>query len=214
MSEDWRERMAPMLAEVDALDDEVPVYVMDREVLEHVAGFHVHRGALASMHRPALPTIAEVLAGARRVVILEDIVNHTNVGAIFRSVAALGADAVLITPQCADPLYRRSVRVSMGAVFDVPWTRIPQWPAGLDELRAAGFELAALALTEDSVELDAFAQRAPERLALVMGAEGDGLSAAAVTAADHVVRIPMRAGIDSLNVAAAAAVAMWALRGI
>lgn len=212
MSEDWLERMAPMIAEVDALEQDAPLYVMDREVLSEVAGFHVHRGALASMQRPALPTVADVIANARRIVILEDIVNHTNVGAIFRSVAAIGADAVLITPQCADPLYRRSVRVSMGAVLDVPWTRLAQWPADLELLRESGFSLAALALSENSITMDDLTAAPPERLALVLGAEGDGIGAATLAAVDAVVRIPMAGGIDSLNVAAAAAVAMWALR--
>jgi tRNA G18 (ribose-2'-O)-methylase SpoU len=149
---------------------------------------------------------------ARRIVILEDIVDHTNVGAIFRSVAALGADAVLVTPRCADPLYRRSVRVSMGTVFQVPWTRVDEWPAGLGALREAGFTVAALALSDGSLTLDDFAVNAPERVALILGTEGDGLTHAAQRAADVVVRIPMAGGVDSLNVAAASAVALWALR--
>lgn len=214
MSEDWRERMASLIDDVLARDPATPVFVTDREVLEQIAGFHVHRGALASMHRPPLPTVAEVLAangGARRVVVLESVVDHTNVGAIFRSVAAIGADAVLITPQCADPFYRRSVRVSMGAVFNVPWTRIANWPDGLDELRAQGFVVAALALADNAVDLDEFTRHTPERVCLVLGSEGDGLSRRAIDAADVVVRIPMQGGIDSLNVAAASAVALWAV---
>ena len=188
------------------------VLLADRQVLESVTGFHVHRGALAAMHRPPLRSIAQVVEGARRIVILEDIVDHTNVGAIFRSVAALGADAVLVTPRCADPLYRRSVRVSMGAVFHVPWTRIDPWPQSVTVLRDAGVAIAALALRDDAVNLDELASAPPRRLALVLGAEGDGLSASALEAADLCVRIPMEAGIDSLNVAAASAVALWALR--
>ena len=144
--------------------------------------------------------------------ILEDIVDHTNVGAIFRSVAGLGADAVLITPRCADPLYRRSVRVSMGTVLQVPWTRLPEWDEAAPLLHEAGFHLAALALSDDAVSLDRFAAAPPERLALVLGTEGDGLSAQALAAADTVVTIPMLHGVDSLNVASASAVALWALR--
>ena len=147
-----------------------------------------------------------------RVVVLEDIVDHTNVGAIFRSVAALGAHAVLVSPRCADPLYRRSVRVSMGTVFLVPWTRMPDWQGGLEDLRSNGFVIAALGLGDDSVDLDTFATSAPARLALVLGTEGDGLSPAALESAGVRVRIPMEGGVDSLNVAAASAVALWALR--
>lgn len=210
--------MAPRwLAELgDVVDraarDGTPVYVGEPEVIERLTGFHLHRGALAAMHRPVLPTLDEVLAGARRVVVLEDVVDHTNVGAAFRSAAALGADAVLVTPRCADPLYRRSVRVSMGTVFQVPWTRVDPWPAGVGAIRAAGFVVAALALTDEAVPLDVLATRATQRLALVLGTEGDGLRRHTVAAADLAVRIPMAAGVDSLNVAAAAAVALWALR--
>ncbi len=195
-----------------AVGQGVPVYVASPAVIQEMTGFHLHRGALASMHRPALPESEEVLAGARRVAVLEDIVDHTNVGAVFRSAAALGVDAVLVTPRCADPLYRRSVRVSMGTVFQVPWTRIPDWPASLERLREAGFTVAALALSEDAVALDELAADPPDRLALVLGTEGDGLSPRTVATSDVVVRIPMAAGVDSLNVAAASAVAFWALR--
>ncbi|HWR86491.1 MAG TPA: RNA methyltransferase [Rhodoglobus sp.] len=188
------------------------VFVADSGTLEAITGFHLHRGALASMHRPALQPVADVLRDARRVVVVEDIVDHTNVGAIFRSVAALGADAVLVTPRCADPLYRRSVRVSMGTVLQVPWTRLADWPAGADQLHQAGFAIAALALADDAVDLDAYAADPPERVAIVMGTEGDGLSRRALAAADAVVTIPMQHGVDSLNVASAAAVALWALR--
>lgn len=216
----WLAGMAEVLDAVGAgPDGPVPVYVGEPEVLEAITGFHLHRGALAAMHRPVLEPVPEVLAaarngaGARRVAVLEDVVDHTNVGAVFRSAAGLGVDAVLVTPRCADPLYRRSVRVSMGTVFQVPWTRVDPWPEGLAELRAAGFVVVALALREDAVGLDRLAASPPQRLALVLGTEGDGLSRGAVEAADLVVRIPMSGGVDSLNVAAASAVAFWATRG-
>jgi len=193
-------------------DPAVPIYVVTPEVAESLTGYAVHRGALASMHRPELPAVADVVRDARLVVVLEDIVDHTNVGAIFRAAAGLGADAVLVSPRCADPLYRRSVRVSMGTVFQVPWTRLPEWGTARTELHDAGFHLAALALSDDAVPLDAFDATRPERVALLLGAEGDGLSRAALAAADTVVTIPMAGGVDSLNVAAASAVALWQLR--
>ena len=205
--EKWLPEVGPLLDPFD-----IPVYVGETELLEEITGFVMHRGALASMHRPGLPAVSDLLRDARRIVVLEDIVDHTNVGAIFRSVAGLGADAVLITPRCADPLYRRSVKVSMGTVLQVPWTRLPDWPDGADVLRASGFHLAALALDDDAVTLDAFAANPPERIALLLGTEGDGLSAAAMGHADTVVTIPMLHGVDSLNVASASAVALWALR--
>jgi tRNA G18 (ribose-2'-O)-methylase SpoU len=164
------------------------------------------------MHRPTLPAVSDLLRDARRVVVLEDIVDHTNVGAIFRAVAGLGADAVLVTPRCADPLYRRSVRVSMGTVLQVPWTRLEDWPLGAQQLRDSGFHIAALALSESAVSLDDFAADPPDRIAIVLGAEGDGLSARALSAADTIVTIPMKHGVDSLNVASASAVALFALR--
>lgn len=204
--EQWLPELEPLLP------DDVPVFVGDASTLERLTGFHLHRGALASMHRPALPTVAEVLTTARRVVIIEDIVDHTNVGAIFRSVAGLGADAVLVTPRCADPLYRRSVRVSMGTVLQVPWTRLDDWPHGAQQLHDAGFYIAALALAADAVTLDEFSAAPPERVAILVGTEGDGLSRGALRAADTVVTIPMLHGVDSLNVASASAVALWALR--
>lgn len=200
------------LADVTDLVGDAPVYVVSDEVAEEVTGYAVHRGALAAMHRPALPPVADTVAGARLVLVLEDIVDHTNVGAAFRAAAGIGADAVLVTPRCADPLYRRSVRVSMGTVFQVPWTRLPAWPEAGAVLHDAGLHLAALALTAGAVPLDAFAAARPERVALLMGAEGDGLSRRALQAADTVVTIPMAGGVDSLNVAAAAAVALWELR--
>ncbi len=189
-----------------------PIYIGGREVLKTITGFHLHRGIVASMHRPPLPPLSEVLTGARRVAVLEDIVDHTNVGAMIRSAAGLGVDAVLVTPRCADPLYRRAVRVSMGTVFQVPWTRIEPWPQGLDVLRGLGFTVAAMALRDDAVSLDDFAAAPPARLALVLGTEGAGLQPPTVDGCDIVVRIPMHGGVDSLNVAAASAVAFWATR--
>ena len=207
MTERWLADVEPLVAGLDG-----EIFVGDAALLETLTGYHLHRGALAAMHRPELPSVESLLAGARRVVVLEDIVDHTNVGAIFRAVAGLGADAVLVTPRCADPLYRRSVRVSMGTVLQVPWTRLPEWPLGADLLRDAGFEVAALALADDAVPLDEYASSAPERVALLLGTEVDGLSRDALRVADRVVTIPMLHGVDSLNVAAASAVALWALR--
>jgi tRNA G18 (ribose-2'-O)-methylase SpoU len=204
----WLPQLEPLLA---AFPD-VPVYVGEDAVLEQLTGFHLHRGALASMHRPDLPDPGVLLQDARRVVVIEDVVDHTNVGAIFRSAAGLGVDAVLVTPRCADPLYRRSVRVSMGTVLQVPWTRLPEWRQAAPLLHDAGFTIAALALSDRAEDLDALAAAPPERLALVLGTEGDGLSRAALTVADRHVRIPMAHGVDSLNVAAAAALAVWAVR--
>ncbi|MEI2775740.1 MAG: RNA methyltransferase [Tetrasphaera sp.] len=210
MARRWLADLADLVAAAEA--DGIPVYVSDPPVLEELTGFHLHRGALAAMHRLPLPPLADVLAGARRVVVLEDIVDHTNVGAIFRSAAALSVDAVLVTPRCADPLYRRAIRVSMGTVFQVPWTRIEPWPGGLATLRGLGFTTAALALAPQAVALDALAANAPERLAVLLGTEGDGLARRTLDGVDVLVRIPMAGGVDSLNVAAAAAVAAWALR--
>jgi len=195
-----------------AVAEGAPVYVMDPAVAREMTGFHLHRGAIAAMHRPVLPPVQDVLDGARRVAVLEDIVDHTNVGAIFRSAAALGVDAVLVTPRCADPLYRRSVRVSMGTVFQVPWTRIDPWPHGIRTLHELGFTVAALALREDGSTLRELADCQPDRLALVLGTEGDGLGERTIAEADVAVRIPMAGGVDSLNVAAASAVAFWALQ--
>ena len=206
LQEKWLPDIEHLLADFDG-----PIYLAEPELLEKLTGFNMHRGALAAMHRPPLASVADTVAGARRIVVLEDIVDHTNVGAIFRSVAGLGADAVLITPRCADPLYRRSVRVSMGTVLQVPWTRVGDWNQTRELLVASGFHIAALALTPDAVSLKDFALTAPERVALVLGAEGEGLTPEAIAAADTVVQIPMAHGIDSLNVAATAAVAMFAL---
>ncbi|MGG7463259.1 TrmH family RNA methyltransferase [Plantibacter sp. YIM 135347] len=207
LQEKWLDDVEGLVGDLD-----VPVFVGEPALLEQLTGFHLHRGALASMHRPPLVDPRELLVNARRVVILEDIVDHTNVGAIFRAVAGLGADAVFITPRCADPLYRRSVRVSMGTVLQVPWTRLPEWAEARAILDEFGFEVAALALADDAVTLDSFAIDAPERLAILLGAEGDGLSQPALDAADTIVTIPMLHGVDSLNVASASAVALWELR--
>jgi tRNA G18 (ribose-2'-O)-methylase SpoU len=210
MGERWLTDLADVVQRAEA--DGIPVFVGAHDVIERLTGFHLHRGALAAMNRPPLPSLADALTGARRVLVLEDIVDHTNVGAVFRSAAALGVDAVLVTPRCADPLYRRSIRVSMGTVFQVPWTRIEPWPGGVAQLGELGFTTAALALTEESVGLDELAADPPDRLALVLGTEGDGLSRHTLAAVDLTVRIPMAGGVDSLNVAAAGAVATWALR--
>ncbi len=206
VQEKWVDEVVTLLGDTDA-----PLYVTDARIAEQLTGYAVHRGALAAMHRPPLPDPAAILRDARTVVILEDIVDHTNVGAAFRAAAGLGADAVLVTERCADPLYRRSVRVSMGTVFQVPWTRLPAWPAARRLLQDADVHVAALALAEDAVDLDVFAASRPERVAVLLGAEGDGLSRAALGAADTVVTIPMAGGVDSLNVASASAVALWAL---
>ena len=207
LQEQWLPDVEAVLGGTDT-----PVYVGSAALLEQLTGYNLHRGALASMHRPELRPTAEVIAGARRVVVIEDVVDHTNVGAIFRAAAGIGADAVLVTPRCADPLYRRSVRVSMGTVLQVPWTRIPEWPEGADILHEAGFHIAALALSDDAVDLAAFAAEPPDKIALLLGSEGDGLSRAAIHAADSIVTIPMLHGVDSLNVASASAVALWAIR--
>lgn len=200
------------LDDVFAAYPEVPAYIGSAALLEEITGFHLHRGAMAAMHRPAPVPLPELLAGARRIAVLEDIVDHTNVGAIFRSAAALGLDAVLVSPRCGDPLYRRSVRVSMGTVFQVPWARLDLWPGDLSVLKDHGFLVAAMELTPDAVDVDVLAARNPARLALVLGTEGAGMSAETLAAVDLAVKIPMRAGIDSLNVAAASAVAFWELR--
>lgn len=207
VQEQWLPAMETLLATFD-----IPIFVGPAQLLESLTGFNLHRGALAAMHRPTLPPVAELIAGARRIVVIENVVDHTNVGSIFRAAAGLGADAVLVTPRCADPLYRRSVRVSMGTVLQVPWTRLPEWPLGAEILKGAGFHLVALALTDDAVSLDLLAENPPEKIALLLGAEGDGLSRDALANADSVAMIPMLHSVDSLNVASASAVAMWALR--
>jgi len=215
MGQRWLTDLADLVEQAESRG--VPVYWAQAGVIEAMTGFHLHRGALASMHRPPLvaPTVLlqkALLQRRSRIVILEDIVDHTNLGAVFRSCAALGVDAVLITPRCADPLYRRAVRVSMGTVFQVPWTRVDEWPAGLQMVQDLGFTVAAFALGDGAVSLDDLTANQPDRLAMVFGTEGDGLSRLAVKGADLVVRIPMAPGVDSLNIASASAVAIWALR--
>lgn len=206
LSPKWVEAMRPLIDAVDA-----PVYVGSEPLLEAVTGFHVHRGALASMRRIAVPQARSVLAKARRVVVMEDIVNHTNLGAIFRSAAALGMDAAVLTPSCADPLYRRSVRVSMGTVFALPYARLDSWPGGLATLAEHGFRTIALTPGPAAIDVRELRFGPEEKVALLLGTEGDGLSDPALAAADLRVRIPMAAGVDSLNVAAAAAVACYAI---
>ena len=195
---------------------DAPVYTADREVLAGLTGYALTRGVLCAMRRPALPGVEQLCAGARRVAVLEGIVDSTNVGAIFRSAAALHMDAVLLSPTCCDPLCRRAVRVSMGTVFQVPWGRIGQdaadWPdAGLARLNRLGFATAAMALSDDSVRIDDPRLAAEPRLAIVLGTEGDGLAPRTIAGCDYTVRIPMSHGVDSLNVAAASAVAFWEL---
>jgi len=196
---------------------EAPVYTADREVLSALTGYTLTRGVLCAFRRPALPTVEEVCRDAHRVAVLESIVDPTNVGGLFRSAAALGVDAVLATPTCCDPLHRRAVRVSMGTVFQVPWTYLGETPAdwpgpGLERLAALGFSSAALALTDDSLPVDDPRLHRVDRLALVLGTEGDGLARETVAKCDYTVRIPMAHGVDSLNVNAAGAVAFWELR--
>ncbi|WP_263171872.1 TrmH family RNA methyltransferase [Streptomyces sp. SCSIO ZS0520] len=236
LSAKWVEVMSDVIAEATA-----PVYVVSPELAERVTGYHVHRGALASLQRKPLPAAAELLGAAprtadrssaegrpadesspssgdpqrstgRRVALFEDLVDHANLGAAFRNAAALGVDSVLLSPRCADPLYRRAVKVSMGAVFTVPWTRLTSWPEEIEVFRRYGFVTAALCLGERSITIDELAARRYEKLALLLGTEGDGLSDAALRAADEHVRIPMAAGVDSLNVAAASAVAFHTTR--
>lgn len=200
------------LADVLERHPDAPVYVVTEELAEQVTGFHVHRGALASVHR-AKPRAMADLIGLSRLVLAEDIVDHTNVGAIIRNAAGLGWDGVLLAPRAADPLYRRAVKVSMGTVFSLPWARVDDWATAIPTLQASGFTVVALALTPDAVALPEFEARPrPDKLALVVGTEGAGLSDKWIAQADVVVSIPMFAGVDSLNVAAATAVACYALR--
>ncbi|GHH48576.1 TrmH family RNA methyltransferase [Streptomyces candidus] len=206
LSAKWVDAMRDVIDEVPA-----PVYAVSPDLAERVTGYHVHRGALASMQRKPLPEAAELLTTARRVVVMEAVNDHTNIGAIFRSAAALGMDAVLLSPDCADPLYRRSVKVSMGAVFSVPYARLAAWPTDLATVREAGFKVLALTPAGRARSIDEVAPHAMERVALMLGAEGDGLSARALRAADEWVRIPMAHGVDSLNVGAAAAVSFYAV---
>ncbi len=214
---------------------DVPAYIGKAALLEEITGFHLHRGAMAAMHRPAPVPLPELLATAKRaaapedivdhtsaryshtphrsrIAILEDLTDHTNVGAVFRSAAAIGVDAVLVTPQCADPLYRRSIRVSMGTVFQVPWTRIYPWPAGIEQLKEAGYFVAGMSLGEGAITLDDLVAQDRQNLVLVFGTEGDGLKPDTDRLLDARVTIPMMNGVDSLNVAASSAVAFYATR--
>ena len=208
MEERWLEQTMPLVDRLARIDPALPVLVATREQFRALTGYEVTRGALAAFERPALPCVEEALAGARRAAVLEDVTNYTNIGAVFRSAAALGIDAVLITPSCHDPLYRRAARV--------PWTRIGSerdWAAeGVPLLHELGFKTAALALSDDAMPLHDERLRSCDKLALVLGTEGDGLSASTIARCDMTVKIPMDHGVDSLNVAAASAVAFWELR--
>ena len=228
VEEPWIEGMADTFAFVDEhWGPSVPVYVASPAQLRQLTGYRLHRGALSAMRRWPLPSVAEVCRGARRIAIMENIVDHTNVGALMRSAAALDVDAVLVTPSCGDPLYRRAARVSMGTVFQIPWTRIGTesrhaWPFdGLEELHGLGFTTVAMALTDDSISLDELVRRLGsaqdepdhiDKLALIFGTEGDGLSRHTIANADLTVKIPMSHGVDSLNVAASSAVAFYSTR--
>jgi tRNA G18 (ribose-2'-O)-methylase SpoU len=203
MAAKWLDGLADVMEDVDA-----PCYVVTEALAEQVTGFHVHRGALASLARVPLPTVAEVLDGARTVVVCEDIVDHTNLGGIFRSAAALGVDGLLLAPRCTDPLYRRSVKVAMGAVFALPWTRLPDWYDALPQVAAHGFTTVALTLAEGAAPIQE-AVAGLEKVALVLGSEGHGLSTHWEQSAQRSAVIPMREGIDSLNVAAASAIACY-----
>ena len=203
-------------AEIIAECGDIPLFTADRDVLCQLTGFQLTRGVLCAMLRPKLPTVEEICKDAKRIVILENVMNPTNVGAIFRSAAALHMDAILLTPGCSNPLYRRSARVSMGTVFQIPWTFIGEevgdWPhPGMERLEAMGFKTAAMALRDDSVSIDDPALLAEEKLAIVLGSEGDGLVDTTIADCDYTVKIPMSHGVDSLNVAAASAVAFWQL---
>ena len=195
---------------------DIPVFTADREVLAQLTGYHLTRGVLCAMRRPPLPAVEDIIANTRRIAILENVQNPTNVGAIFRSAAALGMEAILLTPGCSDPLYRRSARVSMGTVFQIPWTfigdSINDWPEpGMSRLAKMGFKTAAMALSDDSVSIDDPRLAAEEKLAVILGSEGDGLTDSTIAQCDYTVKIPMYHGVDSLNVAASA-VAFWELR--
>ena len=197
--------------EVIARCGDIPIYTAEFDLLTRLTGFKLTRGALCAMHRRTLPTVEEVCKSARRIVVLENVMNPTNVGAIFRSAAALNMDAVLLTPGCSDPLYRRASRVSMGTVFQIPWTEI-NWPEpGMTALKELGFKTVAMALRNDSYSIDDPKLHAEEKLAIILGTEGDGLANETIADCDYTVKIPMSHGVDSLNVAAASAVAFWEL---
>ncbi len=203
-----RRHIAGQASEIIAACKGVPVYTADSDVLAGLTGFELTRGVLCAMRRPKLPTVQEVCRNARRIAVLEGLADPTNVGAVFRSAAALGIDAVCLTDTCCDPLYRRAVRVSMGTVFQIPWTRIDS----VLQLKAMGFKTAAMALSDNSVSIEDPELCSEERLAIIIGNEGRGLSAETVSSSDYTVRIPMSHGVDSLNAASAAAVAFWQLR--
>lgn len=212
-----RRHIAGQAADVISRCGDIPVYTSEPDILTQLTGFQLTRGVLCAMRRPQLPPVESVLKDARRIVILENVMNPTNVGAIFRSAAALGMDAVLLTPGCSNPLYRRSARVSMGTVFQIPWTYLGEetadWPEkGMETLSRMGFKTAALALSDNSVSVDDPALMAEEKLALILGSEGDGLTETTIASCDYTVKIPMYHDVDSLNVAAASAVAFWQLR--
>lgn len=233
MEPHWLEAASDVIDRVELRNPDAPVFVLPKDEAKKLTGFELIRGILCAMRRPPLPSVQDLLSGraaqsgefitacglscpARRVAVLEGIVDHTNVGAIFRSAAALGMDAVLVTPTCCDPLYRRSVRVSMGTVFQVPWTRIGQtptdWPkVGISQLEDLGFKTAAMALSDDSVSLRDPDLNREEKIAVILGTEGDGLASSTIASCDYTVRIPMAHGVDSLNVAAASAVAFYQL---
>lgn len=212
----WITQTEPLIERLIEADATLPVFVATREQMRALTGFERTRGALAAFRRPALPPPGSLLESAKRVAVLENVTNHTNIGAIFRSAAALGIDAVLVTPSCHDPYYRRAARVSMGTVFQVPWTRIgsgADWACdGMPLLHEHGFTTCALALSDDSIRLQDDRLKKCDKLALVLGTEGDGLAARTIAACDYTVRIPMSHDVDSLNVAAASAVAFWELR--
>ena len=209
-----RKHITGQAAGIIARCGDIPIYTAELSVLTRLTGFPLTRGVLCAMRRPKLPGVEEICANAHRIAVLEDIMNPTNLGAIFRSAAALGMDAVLLTPACSDALYRRAVRVSMGTVFQVPWTYLDRaWPVeGLALLRNLGFKTAAMALSHNSVSIEDPQLMAEEKLAIVLGTEGDGLAEETIARCDYTVRIPMSHGVDSLNVAAASAVAFWQLR--
>ena len=205
-----------IIKKCEGYGENFPVYTASREILRNITGFELTRGALCAMRRPVLKSAEEICRGARRIAVLEAIADSTNIGAIFRSAAALGIDAVLITPTCCDPLCRRALRVSMGTIMQVPWTRICGTPAewaesGVEKLRALGFKCCAMALSDNSVSVDDEALAREERLAIILGTEGDGLAKKTIADCDYTVKIPMSHGVDSLNVAAASAVAFWQL---
>ncbi|MGR4009808.1 TrmH family RNA methyltransferase [Leucobacter sp. 1207-22] len=206
------EAWLPQLGESLAGHPDVPVYVGSEAQLEQLTGFHMHRGVLASMHRPVVRDPLELLSTARRVAVLEGLTDHANVGSVFRNAAALGFDAVLVSPDCADPLYRRAVRVSMGTVFQVPWTRFEQWPQGIALLQDEGFVVAGMTLGEGAITLDQLVAEDHSKLAVVLGSEGHGITPKVDRRLDRRVTIPMMGGVDSLNVAAAAAVTFYATR--